>query len=55
MEKADGTMDRMPSRRMPGIKHFQPGELITAERLNEIIDAIETLQERIRKLEERNK
>jgi len=55
MKKIDKNMERVSSRKIQGIKRFQPGDLVTAEHLNEIIDAIESLQERIKKLEERCK
>ena len=53
MKKENESMERVLSRRIQKIEHFQPGEFVTAERLNEIIDAIESLKERVKKLEER--
>jgi len=55
MKKENEILGRVLSRGTQKIEHFQPGELVTAERLNEIIDAIELLKERVTKLEERCK
>ena len=36
-------------------KYFRPGEVVTAERLNELIDAIDALEKRVKELEKNTK
>lgn len=43
---------RKPRRRLPaGLPHFAPGELVTAETLNRLVDAINQLSARVAVLE----
>jgi hypothetical protein len=42
-----------PGQPLRGIPHFQPGDLITAEMLNRLVDALAALDARIAVLESR--
>lgn len=51
MKKENETDVFIPPISVEKSKYFQTGEILTAERLNELIDAIDSLEERVKELE----
>ena len=53
MKEENETKECAPSLRTGNIQYFQAGDIVTAEHLNALIVAIEALEERVKKLENR--
>lgn len=51
--KASPTVARSKARVKSGLPHFKSGELVTAEALNVLVDAINALADRVASLEKR--
>ena len=52
MNKDKETDDQILPPAMEKKKYFQAGDIVTAERLNELIDAIDSLEKRVKELEQ---
>ena len=51
MKEENKTKECVHRHKTKSIKYFQAGDVVTAEHLNELIVAIESLEERVKKLE----